>query len=171
MRFRQWHEGDYISLLDEFMLDGDIFVRQWEFFIAHVLEPYLKMDEEVQATFNIDQLKYMLKIHDQERLQGLSKYAFLTTGTPAQRKTAMQQFLGAAIFFRPAYVYATGPKSAIPDRTQLWTELTGSLYETTNKDFNWDSTTYVTNYAAAFARLQKMLLDASRIFFPDYTLP
>ena len=157
--------------------DMDELMDRYELFIARCQEKniFLKLSKSYFGVTEVFFFGYIVDRNgfrfDQERLQGLSKYTFPTTGTDAQRKTAMQQFLGAANFFRPAYVYASGPKSAVPERTQLWTELTGALYETTNKNFNWDATTYVTNYAAAFRRLQDMLLDASRIFFPDYALP
>ena len=155
----------------------DELMDRYELFIARCQEKniFLKLSKSYFGVTEVHFFGYIVDRNgfrfDQERLQGLSKYTFPTTGTDAQRKTAMQQFLGAANFFRPAYVYASGPKSAVPERTQLWTELTGALYETTNKNFNWDATTYVTNYAAAFRSLQDMLLDASRIFFPDYNLP
>lgn len=44
-------------------VDGDIFVRQWEFFISHVLETVLNMNEADQDTFDIDKLKNLLKMN------------------------------------------------------------------------------------------------------------
>ena len=169
-----------LVIFDNCVIGGnsmDELMDRYELFIARCQEKniFLKLSKSYFGVTEVYFFGYIVDRNgfrfDQERLQGLSKYTFPTTGTDAQRKTAMQQFLGAANFFRPAYVYASGPKSAVPERTQLWTDLTGGLYETTNKNFNWDATTYITNYAAAFRRLQDMLLDASKIFFPDYELP
>ncbi len=157
--------------------DLDQLMDRYELFIQRCQEKniFLKLSKSYFGVTEVHFFGYVVDKDgfrfDAERLQGLSKYAFPTTGTPAQRKTAMQQFLGAANFFRPAYVYASGPKSSTSDRTQLWADLTGPLYETTTLKFNWDPSSYTSDYQQHFNRLQQMLLDASRIFFPDYSLP
>ena len=111
---------------------------------------------------------------DTERLQGLNTYEFpsQSQGTPAEKKTLIEQFLGAANFFRPAYIHAPGPHSSSPERAQLWIELTSPLYDMTHKTFDWNpSVCDYPRYKNAFDALKSSLLDCAKIYFPDYSLP
>ena len=82
----------------------------------------------------------------------------------------IQQFLGAANFFRPAYVHAPVPASIDSARRPLWVDLTSQLYDMTNKNFNWGDTP-MKDYKAAFDALKAALLACAQLYFPDYSLP
>ena len=111
---------------------------------------------------------------DINRLQGLNEYSFPSPslGTDSDKRTLIQQFLGAANFFRPAYIHAPAPQSLIADRAALWVELTSPLYDMTHHTFDWNPTVCdYPKYKAAFDALKASLLECSKLYFPDYALP
>ena len=109
---------------------------------------------------------------DIERLKGLDDYSFPDPNTCSHSvcTTMIQQFLGAANFFRPAYVHAPVPASIDSARRPLWVDLTSQLYDMTNKNFNWGDTP-MKDYKAAFDALKAALLACAQLYFPDYSLP
>jgi hypothetical protein len=68
----------------------------------------------------------------------------------------MQSFLGAALFF----------KSFVPN----YSALTAPLTDMIRQEFNWDESTWSTDYRKIFEEFKEQLQHAQSIFYPDYTL-
>ena len=87
----------------------------------------------------------------EERKETVAKIPF-----PKNRKE-MQSFLGSALFFHNHILdYAA------------WST---TLYEMTREDFNWDSSTWKTDYFAYFSKFKDSILSAMKLHVPDYSLP
>ena len=136
----------------------------------------LKLAKSTFALRSVAFFGYVIDQHgwqfDIERLEGLHTYGFPDPSklTPAQCRTLVQQFLGAANFFRPAYVHAPCPSSKDPDSRPLWVDLTSPLYDMTTVDFQW-SQSDLGPYRTAFDTLKQALLACAKLYFPDYSLP
>ena len=83
----------------------------------------------------------------------------------------MQSFLGSANFHQPLYANIRRPDDDHAHLSDGWAELTSPLYEMTNKNFNWDRSTWTKNYEAIFNRLRDCLGNLTKMYHPNYTLP
>jgi len=68
----------------------------------------------------------------------------------------MQSFLGAALFF----------KSFVPN----YSALTAPFTDMIKKDFNWNETTWTTDYKKLFEEFKEALQSSTAIFYPNYEL-
>ena len=69
----------------------------------------------------------------------------------------MQSFLGAALFF----------KNHVPDFSQK----AHRLHKMTQKNFNWNRSTWQEDYEEDFKKMKQALADSVALHFPDYSLP
>lgn len=69
----------------------------------------------------------------------------------------MQRFLGTANFFN----------SFIPK----YSEMTAPLTDMTHDKFDWNPQTWTKDYVGAFERFKKACVEATEVFYPDYSLP
>ena len=94
--------------------------------------------------------------HNQWKLSDTRKSAINELPFPTNTKQ-MQSFLGAALFFH----------HHIPDYS-AWT---AKLYEMTHDGFSWDPNKWTCDYRKYFQDFKAALINASVLYFPDYTLP
>ena len=69
----------------------------------------------------------------------------------------MQSFLGAALFF----------KNHVPN----FSEKARRLHAMTQKNFNWNRSTWQEDYEEDFRKMKQALADSVALHFPDYSLP
>jgi hypothetical protein len=86
----------------------------------------------------------------QDRKDSITKIEF------PKNKKAMQRFLGLALFFKPF----------VPNYSQLSALLTDML----SKSFSWDRSCWKEDYEQAFKDFIVKLLEAYKLFYPDYDL-
>jgi hypothetical protein len=70
--------------------------------------------------------------------------------------TQMQSLLGSAMYF----------KTHIP----MYSDLTAPLNDLVKKDFNWNKSTWTRDYEADLEALKDAIMNASTLYFPDYSL-
>ena len=106
-----------------------------------------------------------------EKTQYIQTIPFPNAPTRALNVELMQSFLGSANFHRPLYANIREPNDDHAHISQGWTEITSPLYDMTNKNFNWDRTTWTKNYEEIFYKLRACLGNLTKMYHPDYTLP
>ena len=87
---------------------------------------------------------------DEDRKKVIDDYVMPTT------TKGMQSFLGAALFFK-SHVGNFSDKSA-------------NLYKMTQKNFNWDRSTWLVDYEEEFKKMKEALSNSVANHFPDYEL-
>ena len=73
-----------------------------------------------------------------------------------QSTKQMQRFLGCALFFR----------QFVPN----FSDTTAPLHDMVKKGFNWDKSTWTVDYEMVFTNFKKALVNATKLFYPDYDL-
>ena len=94
--------------------------------------------------------------HGTWQLSDTRKTAISAMEFPKNTKQ-MQSFLGAALFFH----------HHIPN----YSEWTARLYEMTHENFVWKPGEWTFDYEGEFNKFKKVLMDATLLYFPDYSLP
>jgi hypothetical protein len=94
--------------------------------------------------------------HGQWRLSQTRKDAIMSLVMPTNLKQ-MQSFLGAALFFH----------HHVPN----YSEWAARLYEMTAATFDWSPATWEYDYVSHFERFKQAVVEATTLYFPDYSLP
>jgi hypothetical protein len=97
--------------------------------------------------YEVTKGKYTLS---QERRESIEALVFPKTCTQ------MQSFLGSTMYF----------STHIP----MYSELTAPLNDMVRKEFNWNKATWTRDYEGDFQKLKDAVMNASTIYFPDYSL-
>ena len=90
----------------------------------------------------------------QGRINEVTAIPFPSGGNKVRK---MQQFLGAAMYFRP-FIYQFSEKST-------------KLHQMTHKDFNWDKSKWTEDYEAIFNSFKDDIAHSFTLYHPDYGLP
>ena len=90
----------------------------------------------------------------QGRINEVAAIPFPSGGNKVRK---MQQFLGAAMYFRP-FIYK-------------FSEKTSKLHQMTQKDFSWDKNKWTEDYEAIFNAFKEDIVHSFTLYHPSYDLP